>query len=104
MRKKEIKKKFRELELHIAHLEDLLYSRPLYKEDAKKRDYIVRTKYIGKLKDKNLIQDFKKEFTDFDKICNEILNYDFTDLLSYYETLKLYEKKQIVIDVYGTKA
>ena len=28
---------------------------------------------------------------------------DFTDLLAYYETLKLYEQKQIVIDVYGTK-
>ena len=104
MRNKEIKRKFRELELLIAHLEDLLYARPLYKEDAKKRDYIVRTKYIGKLKDKNLIQDFKKEFDDFDKLCNDILNYDFTDLLAYYETLKLYEKKQIVIDVYGAKS
>ena len=70
------------------------------KDQAFKRDYIVRTKGIGKMKDKKLIEDFKKEFPDY----NDIQNYKFEKLNDYYDKLKLYEKKQIVIDVYGAKS
>lgn len=72
-------------------------------EYAKKRDYIVRTKYIGKMKDKKLIEEFKNEFEDWNTLCDNILNYK-APISSYYEKLKLYEQKQIVIDVYGAKS
>ena len=52
------------------------------------------------MKDKKLIEDFKKEHPDY----NDIQNYEFEKLNDYYYELKLYEKKQIVIDVYGAKS
>lgn len=101
------KKKIMNLEIKLERLNESLLSLAkellrgsLTIEEAKKRDYIVRTNGIGKMKDKKLIADFKEEFPNYD----DILNYDFTDLLAYYETLKLYEQKQIVIDVYGAKS
>lgn len=73
--------------------------------DAKNRDYIVRTKYVGKIKDENLIKDFKKEISDiledkFDSICNHLLNYDLSGLYEFKETLRAYEMKQIILDTY----
>ena len=59
-------KKLLNLELRIAYLEKKIQALQLYNENymtiktTDQRDYIVRTKYIGKLKDKNLIKDFKK--------------------------------------------
>lgn len=111
MKKKELEKivynqhkKINELDEKIERWYEFLEIKMLTMEEAYKRDYIVRTKYIGKLKDKKLIEDFKKEFEDYNNVCNSILNYEFEQLHNYYEKLKLYEKKQIVIDVYGTKA
>lgn len=95
----ELESKIRKLNDTIVTLTKQFVRESLTIDEAKKRDYIVRTNGIGKMKDKKLIADFKEEFPNYD----DILNYDFTDLLAYYETLKLYEQKQIVIDVYGTK-
>ena len=84
-------------------------------EDAKRRDYIVRTNYYGKLTDANIKKDFKAKIEEdtkdkLDSIKTKILNYEFFDkeipmfILDYfYKTLKEYEKKQIVLDTYGGK-
>ena len=77
-------------------------------DDAKKRDYIVRNKYIGKLKDNNLIKDFKEEIhtvceNSFDCVCNDLLNYRLANLQIYSETLNKYELNQIVLDTYAIK-
>lgn len=84
-------------------------------DEAKKRDYIVRTNCIGKIKDTNIKRDFKEEIKKtigdtFDSITTKILNYEFFDkekciyiLDAYWLILKEYEKKQIVLDVYGGK-
>ena len=77
-------------------------------EDAKKRDYIVRTKYVGKIKDDKLLKDFKHEISDtigdcFESICSEILNFRLVNLSKFKDILKNYEMKQIVIDTYATK-
>jgi hypothetical protein len=100
MKKRELEKKIRELELHLKAINEYMCCSYPTKNQLFRRDYIVRTKGIGKMKDKKLIEDFKKEFPNYD----DIQNYEFEKLNDYYETLKLYEKKQIVIDVYGTKA
>lgn len=104
MKKKELELRINKLERAIAELPSSLFGCFVTNNCAFMRDYIVRTKYIGKMKDKKLIEDFKKEFKDWDLECNKIQNYDFDGLINYYDNLKLYEKKQIVIDVYGTKA
>lgn len=74
-------------------------------DDAKKREYIVRTKYIGKIKDDSLVKDFKKEIEltlddKFDNICQHLLNYQLINLIKYRDILNNYEMKQIVLDVY----
>lgn len=78
---------------------------------AKKRSYIVRYKYIGKITHKKIKEDFKKEIEaklldTFDSVTNNILNYEFyfegiNRLNEFYDILKKYEKKQIVMDTYG---
>lgn len=103
MKRKEIEleiKKIKEVLNDLLSLSSEMNLDMLTIDEAKKRDYIVRTKGIGKMKDKKLIEDFKKEFKDY----NDIENYKFDNLDKYYTLLKLYEQKQIVIDVYGTKA
>ena len=100
MKKKELEKRITELEIDLNILHKYMYDAVPSKTALFMRDYIVRTKGIGKMKDKKLIEDFKKEFPDY----NDIENYNFASLNYYYDELKLYEKKQIVIDVYGTKA
>ena len=105
MKKKQLLVMINLLKEKINRLEDDLdkltvrYGKCLSRENAMKRDYIVRTNGIGKMKDKALIADFKKEFGDY----NQILNYDLNNLNDYYDNLKLYEQKQVVIDVYGNK-
>lgn len=109
-------KKLLNLELRIAYLEKKLKELQLFAnyfmtiETTDQRDYIVRTKYIGKLKDKNLIKDFKKSIEEtlgdnFDSICNKILNYvDINYLAGVFRSkLNEYELKQIVLDTYGDK-
>lgn len=99
MRKKELQllEEYRSL---VGRMYEYIDNFFVSKDQAFKRDYIIRTKGTGKMKDKKLIEDFKKEFPDY----NDIQNYEFKKLNDYYDKLKLYEKKQIVIDVYGTKA
>ena len=83
-------------------------------EQARERDYIVRTNYIGRIKDKKIKDDFKAEIEKecgdkFDSITTKLLNYQFffngKNILSdFRKTLQTYEYKQIVMDTYGTKA
>lgn len=106
MKKKELlaminllKSKINKLESELNTLSFHCSCKYLRTEDSMKRDYIVRTNGIGKMKDKKLIENFKKEFPNYD----DIINYKFGNLNIYYDALKLYEQKQVVIDVYGNK-
>jgi hypothetical protein len=98
----------RKHENEIANLESKLrkmQSNLLFLEDAKHRDYIVRTKYTGKIKDENLLKDFKKEISDilddkFDAICTNILNFQLSGLYKFKDILHIYEMKQIILDTY----
>lgn len=95
-------------------------------DDARKRDYIVRTNYYGNIKDKNVKKDFVEEMQnvfdeDIKTLQDNILNYCFYKneglgtleeklsgfevniLATYYRKLKEYEFKQIVLDTYGEK-
>ena len=100
MKKKELERQVNGLKKALQHMYEYVHDCFPTKNQLFRRDYIVRTKGIGKMKDKKLIEDFKKEFPDY----NDIQNYEFEKLNDYYEKLKLYEQKQIVIDVYGTKS
>lgn len=111
-----MKKKVYEVndELLIQMLDDYaqeLKSNYITIHDARRRDYIVRTKYYGKIKDENIKKDFKEEIekeinNTFSGVCNDILNYNFvfigkkTNLDIYYHVLEQYECKQIVLDMY----
>ena len=99
-------------------------------DDARKRDYIVRTDYYGSVKDKNIKKDFIEDVQntlgdDIKSLQNDILNYNFyrsekprsseekscdsshlfdlNILFTYHRKLKEYEFKQIVLDTYGEK-
>lgn len=77
-------------------------------DDAKARDYLVRTNYIGKVKDEALIEDFKQEIEqqlkdNFNACCNNILNYKLINVQRFRELLDKYEKNQIIIDTYRPK-
>ena len=79
-----------------------------YIDDAKARDYLVRTNYIGKIKDEKLLEDFKQEIEqqlgdNFDHCCIQILNYQLINLHHFRNIVDLYEKKQIIIDTYRPK-
>ena len=95
MKKKQLLLMINALKAKVNELENDLNrvivscSKRLSKEDAMKRDYIVRTEGIGKMKDKKLIDDFKKEFPDY----NDITNYKFENLHKYYDRLKFYEQQ-----------
>lgn len=74
-------------------------------DDAKARDYLVRTNYIGKIKDEALIEDFKQEIeqqlkNNFNACCNNILNYKLINVQRFIELLDKYEKNQIILDTY----
>lgn len=115
MTKKEMETMVRDLSKDILRLkwenENIRY---LKFEDAKKRDYITRTKYLGKITHKQIKDDFKKEIEEvcednFDSITNKILNYEFyfenKNILELFsETLQKFEYKQLIMDTYGTKA
>lgn len=113
MTKKEMEKEINELYWKVEELTNIIYNKPLSIANAKQRDYIVRTNYIGRIKDKKIKDDFKKKIEDkcgdnFDSITNKLLNYEFyfenkniLDLFS--ETLQKFEYKQIVLDTYGDK-
>ena len=112
----ELKGEVKELKNIVNGLENAYHSK-LSLGDAKMRDYIVRNNYIGKIKDKNIIEDFKKEvekrFEDnFESIESKILNYQFiiddhekhiyrrNILFEFFSILTDYEYKQIILDTY----
>lgn len=114
MTKKEMERKIYDLEWKIKLIEKTMTSLYLTVDQARKRDYIVRNNYTGKLTDKKIKKDFKEEIEkvcgdNFDSITNKILNYRFVFeekniLDKFSEILEKYEYKQIVLDTYGTKA
>lgn len=117
MTKKEMEIKLLELvtELEWVRLQLGIYKSNEYLDisQAKKRDYIVRNSYIGKIKDKKIKDDFKSDIEKkcgdkFDNIASKILNYEFNldgnNILNIFsDELKRYEYKQIVLDTYGDK-
>ena len=117
MNKKQIEFKLGRLEFAVMGLQKdcIDMTKYLTVDQAKKRDYIVRTNNIGKLVHKQLIEDFKNEVEvnihdTFNSICTKILNYEFYDkdfkinrLDEFSKILKEYELKQIVIDTYKEK-
>lgn len=113
---KELKRAYKSLVDSVEILERTikkLYANCLTIDDAKKRDYIVRTNYIGRIKDKKIKDDFKKKIEEicedkFESITNKILNYEFyfenkNILNKFSEILQKFEYKQIVLDTYGEK-
>lgn len=115
MTKKELENRIESLEIRLNACSKFIVD-SLTITEAKKRDYIVRTDYLGKLTHKQLKEDFKKDIEInlcdiFSSICNKILNYEFYDkeqhiniIEGFHAILKDYEIKQIVIDTYGEKA
>lgn len=118
MTKKELETRLNNLEFVVKGLQILQSTcadsrEYLSIEHAKQRDYIVRTKYLGKIILKQLKDDFKKEVEEklgdkFDCITNKLLNYEFfyekTNLLEgFSKILQKYEYKQLIIDTYGDK-
>jgi len=87
-------------------------------EDLKRRDYLVNTKFLGNLKNKKLIDEFKQSFkgylisfeievipgttkiNSYNILCDEIKQYYFTHLDIFIRTLQRYEDKQKTIDEY----
>ena len=114
MTKKELENRIETLEIRLSACSKFI-TESLTITEAKQRDYIVRTKYIGKITHKQLKEDFRQEIAEklkdnFDSITNKILNYNFYDtdhgihlLNEFYNILKDYEMKHIVIDTYGNK-
>lgn len=111
-------KELSETELRIQNLELALVTMTngiLTINDARTRDYIVRTKYYGKIVDTKIKKDFKeaiekKSRDSFDSVCNNILNYRFkvdteeytgNVLYLFIKTLEEYENKQFILDMYG---
>lgn len=70
-----------------------------YKENIKNRDYLIRTNFVGEIKDKELIEILKqsafyREKTnvwysaeDFETVKEEIIDYNFIRLDSFMEKL-----------------
>lgn len=116
MTKKELEMKINNLNFALAGLQNEVWGmkETLTIDQAKKRDYITRTKYLGKITDKKIKEDFQIYIEgqcgdDFKSITNKILNYEFyfenKNILDLYsDALQKFEYKQIVLDTYGTKA
>lgn len=114
MKKKEMERKLNNLNFAVARLQNEVWGMTLTIDQAKKRDYIVRNKYLGKLTHKQIKDDFKKEIEEFcgdnfDSITTKLLNYEFIfenkNILELFsEILQKFEYKQLIMDTYGTKA
>lgn len=105
---KRLEEKCVRLENAIAMMIEEVRNTYLSKDYIEKRDYIVRTNYIGKITDEGLLRDFKKEIEKkygdtFDSCCNKILNYTIYGVATFRKTLDEYDKKQIVLDTYKPK-
>ena len=113
MTKKELEAEIKLLHEEILGLALSIEGKCLKTDGARKRDYIVRTNYIGRIKDKKIKDDFKnkieKECGDkFESVTNNLLNYRFVIegnniLNKFSEILEKYDYKQIVLDTYGDK-
>ena len=113
MTKKELEAEIKLLHEEVLGLALSVEGKCLKIDTAKKRDYIVRTKYLGKLTHKQIKDDFKKEVEDkcgdnFDSITNKLLRYEFilsgiNILDKFSEILQKYEYKQLIMDTYGEK-
>lgn len=113
MKKNTMERKIYDLEWKTKLIEKTMTSLYLTVDEAKKRDYIVRTKYLGKITDKKIKEDFKIYIEgqcgdNFDSITNKILNYEFyfenKNILNLFsEALEKYEYKQLIMDTYGDK-
>ena len=114
MTKKELEAEIKLLHEEILGLALSIEGKCLKTDSARKRDYIVRNKYLGKITHKQIKDDFKKEIEkicgdNFDSITNKLLNYEFyfenKNILNLFsDTLQKYEYKQLIMDTYGTKA
>jgi hypothetical protein len=83
-------------------------------ENLKMREYLVSSGFLGTLKNKDLIYDFKSEryyipnqffyfMTEgcsFEEVVNKIKDFDFNLLCLFYEKLKTYEEKQYLLNKY----
>lgn len=103
-------KKVKELESRIGVLETqveisktILKKTPLSIEYAKIRDFFIRTNFIGKLTNKQLIEEFKNKIGDFEDFKNKIINYELTNLHECYKIYKHYHHKQFIVDSYKDK-
>ena len=116
----------KELENRIAKLEEIFIQ---YKQNIKNRDYLIRTNFVGELKNKDLIAILKKSLFDADKekeysICKgysffmdisgysenfetvkqEIIDYKFDRMKSFLDKLKsLVSMQEELEDVRGAK-
>lgn len=83
-----------------------------FKNQLTDREYLISTKFLGKLKNKQLIDDFKKQVVvtreygyiikhNFTDICKQIKMYNFKNLNQFMVSLQQFELKQGVIDKYG---
>lgn len=95
---KEEKMKIQKLEEKIKNLEQ----NRLTIENAKIRDFFMRTNFVGKLTNKDLIKEFKESLNiTFNEFKNNITNYiNVNDFKIYFQKYKEYEQKQIIIDFY----
>lgn len=102
-------KKVKDLEYRVKRLEgapDLARdSKPfLTIEDAKIRDFFIRTNFVGKLTNKDLINEFKNSLgIEFDEFKNSIINYNLKNLKEYHKKYKHCEHKQLIVDSYKDK-
>ena len=103
-------KKVKELESRIDTLEKqveisktILKKTPLSIEYAKLRDFFIRTNFIGKLTNKQLIEEFKNEIGDFEEFKTKIIDYELTNLHECHKIYKHYYYKQIILDFYKDK-
>lgn len=83
-----------------------------FKDQLTDREYLISTKFLGKLKNKQLIDDFKQQVAvtreygyimkhNFTDICKQIKMYNFKNLNRFMVLLQQFELKQGVIDKYG---
>jgi len=91
-------------------------------EDLKQRDYLIKTKFLGNLKNKKLIDEFKISFIGdyfitlekimtenikidcYNSSCDEIEQYCFKHLDIFIKRLQSYEEKQKILDEYKEEA
>lgn len=101
---KDLETKISSLELQVEICKKLLKRTPLSIEYAKTRDFFIRTNFIGKLTNKQLIEEFKTKIGDFEEFKTKVINYELTNLHECYKIYKHYHHKQIVLDSYKEKS